>query len=80
MATAPKGGATVVDVRDDGTSVFTQGLPQMDKDARDKSGSTFSDARPTVMEGGSVLTFHVTSIGTMGAGDGLTFELDLEEV
>ena len=73
---ASKNGPVVVDVKDDGVSLFTAS-PQLDAGATYRTSKTFIETGRVKVEKDSVLTMDVTSAGSSATA--LTVELDLEE-
>lgn len=74
----PLGSAVVVDINDDGVSIFDN-RPQVDKDTNYKRHRTFKDLGREKIDKDSVLTMDVDQVGSSYPGSGLTVELDLEE-
>lgn len=75
----PLGSAVVVDINDDGTSLFSY-RPQVDQDTNYKRQTVFNEAGRAKIAKNSVLTMDVDQVGSRYGGSGLTVELDLEEV
>ncbi len=69
---APTGAALIVDINENGSSIFST-RPQINDGAtEDASGHTFSD---TDLAAGSEVTVHVDQVGSTFAGSGLTILL-----
>lgn len=75
---APKFGSVVLDINDDGTSIFTGGKPQLDQNTLSKDHDVFSPLGQVRMEKDSVMSLSITSIASEAKD--LTVELDMEEI
>jgi len=63
-------GPTVIDVKDDGTSIFTTGGPSIDHDDTDGTRQTFyPTAALAVIAAGSVVTIAFVGVATGGAAN-----------
>ena len=74
---APDGGDLTVDVRDDGTSIFTGNYAALNKGGNlEEHAEDYPAAQPFIAEG-SVISFH--SVDKAGA-EGITGQLEIESV
>ena len=75
---APKLADLILDVKDDGASIFTGGKPQLDRNSTSKDYDVFSVTGQVRMEKDSVISLSITQIA--GDARNLTVELDMEEI